>query len=57
MLVGAPVLVYPRLDKEASQYDLQTDASALGLGTVLEQGGHVNDVIAFTSRKLYPTIA
>ena len=33
------ILVYPRVDKEASQFQLQTDASALGLGAVLEQGG------------------
>ena len=38
-LIGAPILVYPRVDKEASQFQLQTDASALGLGAVLEQGG------------------
>ena len=38
-LIGAPILVYPRVDKEASQFQLQTDASALGLGAVLERGG------------------
>ena len=38
-LIGAPILVYPRVDKEASQFQLQTDASVLGLGAVLEQGG------------------
>eukprot|EP00731_Ephydatia_muelleri_P024338 Em0016g609a len=48
-LIGAPILVYPRVDKEASQFQLQTDASALGLGAVLEQGGHV---IAYASRIL-----
>ena len=48
-LIGAPILVYPRVDKEASQFQLQTDASALGLGAVLEQGGHV---IAYASRVL-----
>ena len=30
-LIGAPILVHPRVDKEASQFQLQTDASALGL--------------------------
>ena len=48
-LIGAPILVYPRVDKEASQFQLQTDASALGLGAVLEQGGHV---VAYASRIL-----
>ncbi|KAL5505959.1 hypothetical protein EMCRGX_G007511 [Ephydatia muelleri] len=48
-LIGAPILVYPRVDKEASKFQLQTDASALGLGAVLEQGGHV---IAYASRIL-----
>ncbi|KAL5517962.1 hypothetical protein EMCRGX_G003617 [Ephydatia muelleri] len=48
-LIGAPILVYPRVDKEASQFQHLTDASALGLGAVLEQGGHV---IAYASRIL-----
>ena len=38
-LIGAPILVYPRVDKEASQFQLQTDASALGLGAVGGGGG------------------
>ena len=33
----APVLEYPRLDKHASTMVLQTDASNVGLGAVLEQ--------------------
>ena len=57
-LVGAPTLVYPQVDKEASQFDLQTDASALGLGAVLERGGGGGHIIAYASRILTnPTIA
>ena len=62
-LVGAPTLVYPQVDKEASQFDLQTDASALGLGAVLERGGGGGGgggghIIAYASRILTnPTIA
>ena len=48
-LVDAPVLSYPRFGSEASTFVLQTDASAVGLGAVLEQDGHV---IAYTSRSL-----
>ena len=40
-LVQAPVLSYPRFDPQASTFVLQTDASAVGLGAVLEQDGHV----------------
>ena len=40
-LVQAPVLAYPRFDPQASEFMLQTDASAVGLGAVLEQDGHV----------------
>lgn len=36
-LVQAPVLVYPDLSQNASSFVLQTDASASGLGAVLEQ--------------------
>ena len=52
-LIGAPILVYPRVDKEASQFQLQTDASALGLGAV-GGGGHV---IAYAIRILTKTEA
>ena len=48
-LVQAPVLSYPRFDPQASTFVLQTDASAVGLGAVLEQDGHV---IAYASRSL-----
>ena len=51
-LVQAPVLVYPRFDLQASEFMLQTDASAVGLGTVLEQDGHM---IAYASRSLTPS--
>ena len=48
-LVQAPVLVYPHFDPAAGRFVLQTDASAGGLGAVLEQDGHV---IAYASRTL-----
>ena len=48
-LVHAPVLAYPRFDLQASEFVLQTDASAVGLGAVLEQDGHA---IAYASRSL-----
>ena len=45
----APVLAYPRFDQDAGVFVLQADASAAGLGAVLEQDGHV---IAYASRGL-----
>ena len=48
-LVQAPILAYPRFEPQASEFMLQTDASAVGLGAVLEQDGHV---IAYASRSL-----
>ena len=48
-LVSAPVLAFPRFDHNSSEFALQTDASAVGLGAVLEQDGHV---IAYASRAL-----
>ena len=50
-LVQAPILAYPRFEPQASEFMLQTDASAvhLGLGAVLEQDGHV---ITYASRFL-----
>ena len=46
LLSQAPVLCYPSLTKD---FELQTDASAVGLGVVLEQDGHV---VAYASRSL-----
>ena len=40
-LVTAPILAYPRFHQDASYFVLQTDASATGLGAVLEQDDHV----------------
>ena len=48
-LVQSPVLAYPCFHQEAEPFVLQTDASAIGLGAVLEQYGHV---IAYASRSL-----
>eukprot|EP00731_Ephydatia_muelleri_P021178 Em0013g905a len=39
-LTEAPVLAYPRFDRQAGSMVLQTDASGVGLGAVLEQEGH-----------------
>ena len=47
-LTQAPVLCYPCFKKG---FTLQTDASAVGIGAVLEQEGHV---IAYASRSLTP---
>ena len=48
-LTQAPVLACPQFDHHADEFSLQTDASAVGLGAVLEQNGHV---IAYASRSL-----
>ena len=48
-LIQAPLLVYPRFNPSAPPFILQTDASAVGIGAVLEQEGHV---IAYASRSL-----
>ncbi|KAL5505558.1 hypothetical protein EMCRGX_G007010 [Ephydatia muelleri] len=49
ILTSAPVLTYPRFDKRASHFVLQTDASAVGLGAILQQDGYV---IGYVSRVL-----
>ena len=51
-LVQAPVLMYPQFKQDAAPFILQTDASSVGLGAVLEQNGHV---IAYASRCLKKT--
>ena len=48
-LTEAPILAYPSFHRNASPFVLETDASAVGLGAVLEQDGHV---IAYASRSL-----
>ena len=48
-LTQAPILAYPSFHQHTSPFLLQTDASAVGLGAVLEQDGHV---IAYASRTL-----
>ena len=50
-LTQAPVLAYPRFDHDAGIFHLQIDASAVGLGAVLEQNGHP---VAYASRSLNP---
>ena len=58
-LTQAPILAFPQFFNNAAPFLLQTDASAVGLGAVLEQGGRV---IAYVSRasiqteKYYSTI-
>ena len=48
-LTQAPILAFPHFKADAAPFLLQTDASAVGLGAVLEQGGRV---IAYASRAL-----
>ena len=48
-LIQAPILGYPQFTTSTSPFVLQTDASAVGLGAVLEQD---NKVIAYASRAL-----
>ena len=48
-LTKAPVLRCPDFSDSAATFQLQTDASAVGLGVILEQDGHV---IAYASRTL-----
>ena len=51
-LVQAPVLTYPQFKQDSAPFILQTDASSVGLGVVLEQNGRV---IAYASRSLKKT--
>ena len=48
-LTQAPILAYPCFGADAPIFHLLTDASASGLGAILEQGGQV---IAYASRAL-----
>ena len=48
-LVNSPVLAYPSFEQNATEFVLQTDTSAVALGAVLEQKGHV---IAYASQSL-----
>jgi len=49
MLIQAPYLAFPDFTNTVAPFLLQTGASAVGLGAVLEQGGRV---IAYASRTL-----
>jgi len=49
MLTSSPLLIYPQFGPSASEFVLQTDASDVGLGAVLEQDGHV---VVYASRSL-----
>jgi len=55
-LITAPILSYPQFHQNASQFVLQTDASAAGLGAVLEQDGHVIAYATSCSPGLYSTL-
>ena len=48
-LTQAPVFAYPEFRPSSAPFYLQTDASAVGIGAVLEQDGHV---VAYASRAL-----
>ena len=48
-LLQSPILVFPNFSSTAKPFVLQTDASARGIGAVLEQGGQV---VAYASRVL-----
>ena len=48
-LSNAPVLAFPDFSTNADSFTVQTDASAIGLGAILEQNGKV---IAYASRAL-----
>ena len=50
-LLQSPILVFPDFGPTAKPFVLQTDASATGIGAVLEQGGQV---VAYASRVLTP---
>ena len=45
-LVQAPILAFPQFEKNSPPFVLQTDASSVGLGAVLEQNG---DVVAYAT--------
>ena len=58
-LSTSPILSFPQFNSGADNFTLYTDASSIGIGVVLEQGGKV---IAYASRaltaaeKLYSTM-
>ena len=47
--IVSPVLVYPSFSPDATEFVLQTDASVVGLGAVLDLNGHP---IAYASQSL-----
>ena len=48
-LIQAPILKHPDFTPSAKPFQLHTDASATGIGAVLEQSAHV---ISYASRAL-----
>ena len=48
-LTEAPVLIFPNFCPTADQFMLSTDASAISIGAILEQSGHV---VVYASRTL-----
>ena len=53
-LTHAPILKYPDFSTSAQYFQLYTDASATGIGAVLEQSGHVRTLTG--SEKNYSVI-
>ena len=48
-LTYVPIFAYHKFGADAGVFTLETDASAVGIGAVLEQDGHP---VAYTSRAL-----
>ena len=49
MLTSSPVFIHPQFGPLAGEFILQTDASDVGIGAILEQDGHI---VAYGSHSL-----